>query len=105
LLVFDFIHDESPLFAESLKNLIENNQLNINDISIVTMGKRWYKFFYDFKNISFTEFCESLDKKEINIENEIKRISTAYDTSNFYGVDRLLINKPIKYVAQHTSVT
>ena len=68
MLVFDFIHDESPLFAESLNYLIENNQLNLNDFSIVTMGKRWYQFFYDFKNISFTEFCESLDKKVVDID-------------------------------------
>lgn len=97
MLVFDFIHDESPLIAESLNYLIENKQLNKNDFSIVSMGKRWHKFFYDFKNISFTEFCESLDKKDINIEKEIIRISTDYDTTNLFGVDRLLIKKSIEY--------
>jgi len=97
LLVFDFIHDESPLLAESLNHLIENNLLNENEISIVTMGKRWYQFFYNFNNISFTEFCESLDIKDIDIEKEIRRISTEYDTANFFGVDRLLIKKPLEY--------
>ena len=97
MLVFDFIHDESPLIAESLNHLIEINQLDDKDISIVTMGKRWYQFFYDFNNVSFTEFCESLDIKDINIKNELNRISTEYDTANFYGVDRLLINKPIEF--------
>ena len=97
MLVFDFIHDESPLIAESLNYLIDINQLDKNDFSIVTMGKRWHKFFYDFQNTSFTKFCENLDNEDINVERQINRISKEYDTTNLFGVDRLLIKKPIEY--------
>lgn len=96
MLIFDFINDECPLFAESLKLLIENKQLKEDDITIVTMGKRWYQFYYDFNQDSFTEFCESLESKNINIENEIKRICKEYDSANLFAVDRLLIKKSVE---------
>jgi hypothetical protein len=97
VLVFDFINDECPLFAEALKYLIEKNQVREKDITIVIMGKRWYQFYYDFNQGSFTEFCESVEQKDINIENELYRISKEYDTANLFAVDRLLIKKPIEY--------
>ncbi len=97
MLVFDFIHDESPLFSKALQHLLDQNQLKADDILIITMGKRWSQFFADFQQLSMTRYFEDLDKKNINIEDELQRISNVYPSANLYAVDRLLIEKPIGF--------
>ena len=97
MLVFDFIHDESPLVSKALQHLLEENQLRAENILIITMGKRWFQFFADFQQLSMTRYFQDLDKKNINIEDELQRIAKTYPSANLYAVDRLLIEKPIDY--------
>jgi uncharacterized pyridoxamine 5'-phosphate oxidase family protein len=94
MLLFDFIHDESPLLAEALRVLIHRGQLDPAQIAIITMARRWHEFFYDFSQHSMTRFFENLDNKPIDLDSELSRLSRSYQTTNLYTVDRLTIKKP-----------
>ena len=92
--LFDFIHDESPLISEALRQLIDEQRLRAGEMAIVTMGRRWKDFYYEFKQSSMTEFFSDLDKQKLNIDEELRRIAREYDTTNLFTVDRLMIKKP-----------
>jgi hypothetical protein len=94
MLVFDFIHDESPLLAEALQVLIRDKRLDPARIAIVTMSRRWREFFYDFRQASMTRFFQDSDGRAVEIDSELTRLCATYDTAHLYAVDRLLIKKP-----------
>ena len=92
MIVFDLINDETPLFIEAVKTLPAYN----NDKGIflfITEGNRWKKETNDLYCSNRLCFFDDLDKKNINIEKELQRISIEYDSFNIYASDRYLIKK------------
>jgi len=92
MIVFDLINDETPLFIEAVKTLPAYNN-DKGTFLFITEGNRWKKETNDLYCSNRLCFFDDLDKKNINIEKELQRISIEYDSFNIYASDRYLIKK------------
>jgi hypothetical protein len=92
MIVFDLINDETPLFIEAVKTLPAYNN-DKGTFLFITEGNRWKKETKDLYCSNRLCFFDDLDKKNINIEKELQRISIEYDSFNIYASDRYLIKK------------
>ncbi len=92
MIVFDIINDEAPLFIEAVKALSTYDTAKENFL-FITEGNRWKEETNDLDCSNRLLFFDDLDKKNINIEKELERISIEYDSFNIYASDRYLIKK------------
>jgi hypothetical protein len=97
MIVFDLINDEAPLFIEGLKVLFTEKVISFENVLGVTEGTRWKEESKAIKNINRLSFFDDLDKKNIDLEKELHRLSRTYENNNIYGCDRYLIQKEKDY--------
>ena len=92
MIIFDIINDEALLFIEAVKALPTFDKTK-KDVLFITEGNRWKEEASDLHSINRLHFFDDLDKKQIDIEKELERISNEYDNFNMYASDRYLIKK------------
>ncbi len=92
MIVFDLINDEAPLFIEAAKSLPSFDNVKEN-ILFITEGNRWKKDVNNLPQKNRLHFFDELDRKKIDIQKELQRISKEYNNFNIYASDRYLINK------------
>ncbi|MDT7831118.1 hypothetical protein RQM59_01935 [Flavobacteriaceae bacterium S356] len=92
MIVFDLINDEAPLFVAAIKELprFKNKP---NDFVFITEGNRWKKEVEGLSCRNRLHFFDKLEKEDVNLDEELKRISNEYDNFNMYASDRYLIQK------------
>jgi len=93
MIIFDLINDEAPLFIKAIKNLIDDRVISRNDVLGVTEGNRWKLESKSLTCSNRLHFFDELDKGNINIKEEVKRISNEYNNFNIYACDRYLTQK------------
>lgn len=93
MLVFDFIHDETPLFVEGIKFLLQEEKLKEEEILGILEGNRWENETKGIQTTNRLHYFDDLDKRNIDLDAEIKRISNEYNNFNIYACDRYLIQK------------
>ena len=93
MIIFDLINDEAPLFIKAIKNLIDDGVISRNDVLGVTEGNRWKLESKSLSCSNRLHFFDELDNGNINIKEEVKRISNEYNNFNIYACDRYLTQK------------
>lgn len=93
MIIIDLINDEAPLFINAINNLIKDGVISQNDVLGVTEGSRWELEAKSLNSKNRLHFFDDLDKRNINIKEELKRISIEYNNFNIYACDRYLIQE------------
>jgi hypothetical protein len=93
MIIFDLIHDEAPLFSEGIKILLKKDLLLRKNVLSVVDGNRWYEETKDLNTLNRLEYFDILDKQNIDLNLEIRRISLEYDNFNIFACDRYLIQR------------
>lgn len=97
MIVFDLINDEAPLFIEGIKKLISEKEISNENVLGINDGNRWLKESVGLNTVNRLHFFDDLDQKQINLNQELIRISALYDGFNIYACDRYLLRKKRKY--------
>lgn len=97
MIIFDLINDEAPLFIEGVKDLFSKNKIEKSNVIGVTEGNRWKNESKSLNCVNRLHFFDKLDKKEIDLQEELNRISSTYNNFNIYACDRYLTQKDKEY--------
>ena len=97
MIIFDLINDEAPLFIEGIKPLFKEGILEKKNVLGILEGNRWKQESQELECVNRLHFFDKLDTQNIDISNELDRISSEYDNFNIYACDRYLIDKSRVY--------
>ncbi|WP_282115636.1 hypothetical protein [Cellulophaga baltica] len=97
MIVFDLINDEAPLFIHTIDKIINDNFITRSNITGVTEGNRWKSESESLTCLNRLHFFDELDKQNVNIKEEINRISNEYNNFNIYACDRYLTQHKRKF--------